>query len=433
MKTWNAKLYRNQDAANSLNDITMEQDDQRLDDKTRSYLSENFSFFDKRQLIQNAVLKIEKIMFYNNNIKPSIEDSGSIPDLIAYHRKDSQLENYKYASFPALSLSTALDSKVLESRDEIDELQFVKFMRDFTKKAFLKARELNKSFHHQYKHTLAELGFQADEKLFQLKTELELLETPEHKEEAYKQLLDKITALFHEHLKEKEQSISNLKGEEEKVQNEIDANKKSLEKLLDTTIEDSELEQIVNNMPDHLESIKREILTLHKKKLNEVSPVFNSYYKLHVAAANYFQKVLNYAILFQKALWMHRYQKMFELVKKDSETWFSLDPLRLEEKIKKLEGSKNIKNKNETTQVDINQYARKLKETLETLRKIPAKGLFQVPKTEKDKLKEYLEYYANESKRLTSLTGKLKQIYHELNTIQNSLFKKQERADWRQN
>ncbi len=414
------------DEQGELEDFALDNDKTRLDDKTKQFISEHYSFFQKRDLIQKALLRIEKVMFYNNNIKPYAENKNFEPDLVVYSNTDSQMKNYQYASYPALSLSTVLEPGLLSSRDEIDELMFVKFMRDFTQRTFHKARELNKTFHHQYKHTLSELSFIVDEKLRQLQDELDFLETPEHKEDAYKQLLAKITSMFHDHLKSKEKNIANLKKEQQEIKNKLEHHKKLLEKLLDIKIEDEKLESMLQNMPDRLDQIKDDILSSHKNKLNETAPVFNSYVRLHTYASRYFHKVLNYAKLFEKALWMHRRQQMFEEVMTSFEPLFTMEPDLLKEKISEMELLEIDNSREKKVQKEINVLTQELKDSLAELEKIPSKGLFQSPITDRDRLIEYLDYYKEETFRLTHLVNNLRTAYQQLNKIQNDLFKKQE-------
>ncbi|MBU3914934.1 hypothetical protein KKA14_05305, partial [bacterium] len=414
------------DEENCAEKLSMNEDELRLDDKTKDFVSENFSFFKKRDLLQKASLKIEKIMFYNNNIKQFSENRDFHPDLITYSNNQSQIENYNFASYPALSLTSVFDSTVFKSKDEIEELLFLRFMRDFTQRTFDKANVLGKSFHHQYKHTLAELGFLVDEKLQHLKKELEFLETPEHKEKAYAQLLEKITGLFEEHLKSKENNIILLEKEQKSIQNRLNKYLNDLEKLLDETIKADGLEEFLKSMPDRLEISKKEIIEKHKTRLTEISPIFNSYYKLHVASSKYFQKVLKYADLFQKALLMHRQRQMFEKAIKMSEPLFSMDKSLLEAKLLEFESFRHDENKQNQAQKEISKLSQQLEESLSELQKIPIKGLFKSEITESENLYRFIEFYKDEAFRLTVLIGKLRPIYQLLNKVQNLLFKKQE-------
>jgi len=407
-------------------EIMLPDESSRMDSKTKQFISENYSFFQKRDLVQKALLRIEKVMFYNNNMKSFAENQAFEPDLIVYKNEEYQVDNYLFASYPAYSLSKVLEPESLRIKDELEELLFVKFMRDFTKRTFLKAQELNKSFHHQYKHTLAELAFNVDEKVRQLTKELELLEQPENREKAYQELLDKITSMYFDHLKSKEQNIAGLEAEEKKVQNSLNLFKKELEKLLGEEIEAENLDQWLDSIPDRLELLKKEVIARHKEILGKTSPVFNSYVRLYNTALHYFNKVLGYAPLFQKALWMHRHQKMVDEVKAKSKEYLLLESTELTNKIRESETFQPDEKKREQLTEEVQILIGELKETLVELKDIPSKELFQSPKKTSDTLSEYLDYYQNESFRLTKLAGMLQAIYLKMNKIQNQLFKKQE-------
>ncbi len=406
--------------------MEMEEEESRLDDKTKQFISENFSFFKKRDLVQKALLKIEKVMFYNNNIKKYSDDQLFEPDLMVYSSPKNQIVNYQYAAFPAFDLSSVFSPEILTNKNETDELYFVKFMRDFTQRTFQKARELNKTFHHQYKHTLAELTFRVDEKLQQLQNELDFIEKPENREDAYQKLYERIHAMFLEQLAAKQKNIDDLEKEEKQVRKKLSVHKQKLEKLLGQEIADEELEATLIAMPDKLEDQKNEILQRHKSKLNETQPIFQSFVHLHLAALNYFNNVLSYSTLFQKALWMHRFQKMIDDSKKQSKSFFGVEPEVLANKEKELEAFQADPALTEKLKGEIAQLTENLKEALEDLQKIPAGELFKSPKTADDKLSEYLEYHKDESIRLTRLMGMLQKIYQQMNQIQNQLFKKQE-------
>lgn len=398
----------------------------RLDEKTRQFISENFSFFKKRNLIQKAALKIEKVLFYSDHVKPFAENPAFNPAIVVYNNETSQADNYKHASYPAFSLSKVLNPAILQNDDEIDELQFVKFMRDFTNKTFQKARELNQTFHHQYKHTLSELGFVVDEKLRQLKEELAFLEKPENKEKAYRQLFEKIRKMYLDHLKSKEKNIENLKVEESQVQKKLQTYKQHLEKLLGSAVDNEKLDEELNTMPDRMEKMKVDIIKKHKAKMGETSPVFTSYIKLFKSALNYFNKVLGYSSLFQKALSTHRYQKMLEEEKEKIKAFYHAEPSQIAKKIQEVESSNPDPEDETALKKEIDQLSAQLKEALEDMEAIPTGELMKSPKTPEDKLLEYIEYYRDESYRLTRLVGMLQKSYQEMNTIQNQLFKKQE-------
>lgn len=404
----------------------VENEDLRLDDQAKNFITENFSFFEKRDHIERALIRIEKMLFYNKNIKPFAEDLNYEPDLIIYKNADDQLKNYQLASFPSVALSKVLETNTLEFKDEDEELRFIKFMREFTRKCHQKALELNKTFHHQFKHTLSELTFVADEKLMQLKDELTFLETPENKEEAYRTLLEKITALYHQHLKEKQTNIENLEAEYNEVKNRYEQFKLELEKLLDKQYSEDELGAVLSEMPEQLEKMKQDILDQHRQRLTNTSPVFNAYLKLYNSAINYFRKILKYANLFLKALWVHRNKAAFQEVKKQTAGFFSMEKEAILLKIKEFESFQHDESKEKLAQQEIHNLSQKIKSSLIELSKIPVKGLFQDKNRNTKDLTSYLTYYKQETDTLCSLIKQLHPTYQQLSQLQNLLFKKQE-------
>jgi len=403
-----------------------ETENTRLDDESKQFITQNYAFFEKRDQIENTLIRIEKILFYHRNVKAFSENQLYEPDLIIYRDADSQFRNYQFASYPALPLSKALELKSLQFQDHDHELRFVKFMRGFTGKTHQKALELNKSFHHQFKHTLSELTFIADEKLLQLTDELRFLETPENREAAYKNLLEKITALYHQHLKEKEDSIQALSEEYQQVAEKFNTYKTRLEELTGETYTETGLQMALSAMPQQLEKLKKEILEEHKIRIRETSPVFNAYMKLYSSAIGYFRKNLEYANLFLKALWLHRNKSAFQIVRKQTEGLFGLDKAVIQQKIDEYRLFKYDQKKEEKAQQSVHALTRKIKETLIELSKIPVKGLFRDAELVKGDLFEYLDYYKRETDILCGLISQLHPTYQQLSKLQNQLFKQQE-------
>ncbi len=404
----------------------VENENLRLDDQSKEFITENYSFFEKRDKIENALIRIEKILFYHGNVKTFAEDLKYDPDLIIYKNADSQLKNYELASFPALSLSKVLETGILEFADEDEELRFIKFMREFTGKTHQKALELNKSFHHQFKHTLSELTFIADEKLSQLRDELIFLETPENREEAYKVLLEKITSLYHQHLNEKQGNIASLDKEYDDVKNKYDQFKSELETLLEVTYTEEELGEAIKGMPEQLETMKQEILLQHKAKIKETSPVFSTYMKLYNTAIIYFRKNLQYSNLFLKALWLHRNKTAFQEVKKQTASFFTMEKDEILTKIEAFKRFQHNTEKEKKAQQAVHGLTRKIKSTLINLSKIPVKGLFQGMNKNQEDLNAYLDFYKDETDTLCELISQLHPTYQQLSKLQNQLFKKQE-------
>ncbi|MBU2643465.1 hypothetical protein KKI24_02075, partial [bacterium] len=406
--------------------VSEDSEDLRLDDQTKTFIAENYAFFEKRDLIGSTLIGIEKVLFYNKHIKPYAEDRTYNPDLIVYSNGSAQLKNFQLASYPAVSLLKALDPITLGFKDEEEELRFIKFMREFTQKCHQKALELNKTFHHQFKHTLSELTFIADEKIAQLKKELAFLETPSNKEAAYKLLLERITALYHQHLKEKQENIDTLGREYMEVKAKYDQYKLDLEELLGQAYSDEELSTVLSKMPDQLEMMKRDILTQHKTRLTETSPVFNAYLKLYNSAINYFKKNLSYANLFLRTLWVHRNKTAFQEVKEQTADFFSLEKAAIQDKIAGFENFRYDEIKEKQAQQEIHRLTQKIKATLIELSKIPVKGLFQDKKRDKADLSDYLTYYQQETDTLCTLVRQLHPTYQQLSHLQNLLFKQQE-------
>ncbi|MBT3225098.1 MAG: hypothetical protein HN580_30355 [Deltaproteobacteria bacterium] len=407
-------------------DVQAENEDLRLDDQAKNFITENYTFFEKRDHIESVLIKIEKILFYNKNIKPFAEDLKYDPDLILYTNSNSQLQNYRLSSYPSVSTSKVLDTKTLEFKNEGEELRFIRFMRAFTQKCHQKALELNKTFHHQFKHTLSELTFIADEKLMQLKDELAFLEIPDNKEAAYQTLFEKITALYHQHLKDKQENIDNLEKEYTEIKARYEQFKSDLERLLDTQYTEEELGAVLSQMPEQLETMKQEILSQHKTRLAETSPVFNAYLKLYNASINYFKKILKYSNLFLKALWVHRNKAAFQEVKLQTVTFFSMDTDVILLKVKEFENFQHDENKEKRIQQEIHNLSQKIKSSLIEMSKIPVKGLFQDKNRDMGDLTTYLTYYKRETDSLCSLIKQLHPTYQRLSQLQNLLFKKQE-------
>ncbi|NQU62893.1 MAG: hypothetical protein HQ517_01215 [SAR324 cluster bacterium] len=377
-------------------------EDLRLDDQAKNFITENYTFFEKRDLVESALIRIEKILFYNKNIKRFAEDVNYEPDLIIYKNAAAQLKNYRLSSFPSVSLAKAIETNNLEFKDEDEELRFIKFMRKFTQRCHQKALELNKTFHHQFKHTLSELTFIADEKLLQLNDELTFLETPDNKEAAYRTLLEKITTLYHQHLKEKQENIDNLEKEYIEVKARYDRYKLDLEKILDKQYSEDELGAVLSEMPAQLEKMKLDILNQHKIRLTETSPIFNAYLKLYNSAINYFSKFLKYANLLLKALWVHRNTAAFQEVKKQTAGFFLMEKEAILIKIEEFESFLHDESKEKLTQQEIHNLSQEIKSSLIELSKIPAKGLFQDKNRKKETLTPYLTYYKQETDSLSS-------------------------------
>jgi hypothetical protein len=399
----------------------------RLDNQTKAFITENYAFFEKRSMVQTALLRIEKMLFYHQYIKPYAEDSSYEPDLIVFVPASSQLLNFRQAAYPALALVNVMAKEALIYENEDEELSFIRFMREFTRKTHQKSLELNKSFHHQFKHTLAELTFIADEKRHQLTEELAFLEKPENREAAYQKLLEKITTLFHQHLAAKQQSIEDLQKELTSLQAKHEQFRSELATLLDRSIASEEVDGILKSMPKQLDEMKVRLLADHRRKLADTSPVLNAYVRLHRAAIVYFNKILKYANLFLKALWVHRSRKMFQAVKAEAIGKLTWDRERIEARIQALKKDSRQTNPAEQTQKEIHLLMQKIRDTLLELNQIPIRGLFQNPPKPTLQLRPYLSYYQQETDRLGDLVRQIQPVYQQLSQHQNELFRKQDK------
>ena len=396
-----------------------------LDDDTKDFIGENYAFFQKRGLVQKALLQLEQILFYNKHVKKYAEDPKFEPDLVVYSSPMAWRKNYHLASYPAINLSNVIAPEVLKKESEEDELAFVQFMRAFTKKVYEKSLELNKSFHHQYKHTLSELSFFITEKLQHLRDELEFLENPANKEAAYTKMLEKVTNMFREHLLGKEKNIEDLEAELKEVQDQYDHFKAQLEKLLRQDIAEEKMPSILQGIPDRLENMRQEILQAHRVKKKNINTVFTPYFKFQGTIIEYFTKVEEYADLFQKALWIRQQQQMFEEIRVQSQSLFNLSPEELEQKIEELNRWQYNKQQEVELQEEVNHHHLKINASLDELRKLPLRGLFSQTALEAGELNEYLTYYSGETNQLVGAISKMQSIYLQLNNLQNSLFKKQ--------
>ncbi|MCP4294447.1 MAG: hypothetical protein GY786_02445, partial [Proteobacteria bacterium] len=280
-------------------------------------------------------------------------------------------------------------------------------------------------FHHQYKHTLAELNFGLEEKKEQLISEISFLDNPDNKEAAYAKLLDQVTTMFLDELKAKEQNIESLIAEEKEIQQKVVEYKSKLERLLRQEIPDDELNELLMGIAERLEEMKIEILKSHNQRKKELSQVFTPYIQFNNAIVVYFDKVQNYAGLFQKALWIHQKQQLFEKIKLTCRKLAQLPPEKLKQKIGELRGNLYDSSKVTALENDISQFIKKIGLQLKELKKLRIRNLFSKKGMEKGDLIECLKYFEGETKILIDGINKLQTSYLQMNNLQNSLFKKQ--------
>lgn len=408
-----------------LADLT-ETDTLNIDNETKSFIGENFSFFLKRNKVQDTLVKTERLLFYFEQIKPFFQNEDYHPDVIVYSSNKSVTENYQHGSYPAFALTDVISSNLLHSKNETEDLRFVRFMRSFTAKVYEKAGELQKSFHHQYKHTLAELTFLMEERLELLKEELAFLESPENREEAYKKLLEKITALYHKHLEEKRSSIDELEKEQEDVQQKFDENFDLLKELTGLDLTEGELTEFLNSVPQRLEKRRREIMALLNKKKPEISGILSAYSKFFQSLYQYFVKVLGYANLFQKALFIRQKQRMYQDLKDRLPVYMKLSEEKLKQQILKLKKYKYDSGAEKGILEEVTRQSAKMKETLLELKKLSNQGLFQARDKEKESLIEYVSYFDGDMKLLQKRAENILPLYQQLSTLENGMFKKLE-------
>lgn len=403
-------------------DLT-ETDSLNLDTETRSFIGENFSFFLKRNSVQDALVKAERMLFYFEQIKPFVQNEGYHPDVVIYSSSQSVTRNYQHGSYPAFSLTDVIPSRLLASQNETDDLRFVRFMRSFTEKVYEKAEELKKSFHHQYKHTLAELSFLTAERLDVMKEELAFLESPENKEEAYKRLLEKITALYQKHLEDKKESIIELKAEKEEVQQKYDEYFITLKELTGEEIAEEDLSSYLAGIPDQLEKQRVQIMGALNKKKPEISQILIAYGKFFQAVQKYYIKVLGYANLFQKALFIRQKQRMVEELRAQLPMLYNLTEAQLKAQVIKLKKVKVDASAEKKILGDVTQQSQKMKEALIRLKEISGQGLFHAQGKDKAQLSHHIKYFSNHMGELTSRIESIQPLHQTLSGFENGIFK----------
>jgi len=401
-----------------------------LDEASTDFIGENYHFFSKRADVQRAMSLCERMLFYLSHIQPMATNALMEPDLVVFTKRKDLLTHYQNSAYPGMCLNGVLTSEIFRSESEDEEMLFIQFIRRFTEKVNQKALELNQSFHHQYKHTLAELTYLADEQKHQLTEELAFLDDPANKEKAYVLLLEKITGIFRAQLDQKQGNIDLLVEEKEENQKAFDGWVKELEQLTGREFSDDALVHFLDQLPEELEKLRRVILEEHKTKKSQVVAIYNPFSRAHAYSFQYYEQVLKMTSLFQKALWVRQRQKMLGQVKTQVAQWADLPPERLELQIKKLQahlasadGAAQAKGKEQVLSV-----SKDLKATLVELRSLSIKGMFQDTEVESGNLLKFIEYYQKETERLLELSTELNQLTTKLGELENSLFKAQ--TEW---
>lgn len=409
----------------TIDDLTNVSPD-RIDEETRDFIGENFVFFQKRSKIQSTILKIERILFYHDFIKPYAEKKDFEPSLIVYRNSDSLKVNFSQASFPALALSNVLNPKIFQSNSEEDDLFFVKKMNEFTQKVHQKALSLNQTFHHQYKHTISELSYFSTEKLQQLQEELTFLENPENKEKAYVVLLEKITGLYKVHLKEKQTNIDTLKEELKEVERKIVDHRQQLEEALQVPVNEENLQEIIDSMPKRMDAMRTESMKDLNIKKPEISAILLPFSKFYQSSTKYYDRILNYANIFQKALLVRKKHQMYVMVKKKSSELVKMEPGTLKDLIVSLKSKQYDKVFEKKTLAQINKNSRQLSEYLKAFKDISIGDLFQDKTKDKENLEDYLRYFKTETEKLCNRAKRATAIYKNLKKIENAIFKQLE-------
>ncbi|MBT4287246.1 MAG: hypothetical protein HOD92_07885 [Deltaproteobacteria bacterium] len=399
---------------------------ERIDESTRDFIGENFLFFQKRSKIQSAILKIERVLFYNEFIKPYAEKKDFEPGLIVYQSSEALKSNYIHAGFPALALSDVLNPDIFKSGSEDEDLFFVKKMNEFTQKVHQKSLSLNQTFHHQYKHTISELRFISLEKLQHLQEELAFLENPENKEKAYIVLLEKITKLYQDHLQEKQDNIDGLKNELKVVEQKIVDFCEQLEEALQVSVNQDNLPEIIDSMPKRMEQMRAESMKQLNTKKPEISTILLPFSKFYGSATNYFSRILNNANLFQKALLVRKKHQMYVLVKKKSHEMYKMEPEQLGNFINSLKSKKYDADFEKKTLTQINKNSRQLNDAIRALTELSIGDLFQDKTRDKVNLGEYLAYFKAETEKLCKRVERISTVFKFLHKIESAIFKQLE-------
>lgn len=403
-------------------EIMEEAEEYSLDPEQKDFIADNFHFFRKREHVRSALLKVERMRFFQNHMKHYIYNEKIEPELVVYATPKSLVSHYNRSAYPAFALSSVLTRDHLQKEDEEEDLAFVQFMRGFTDKVYHKAQEINQSFHHQYKHTLAELTFLADEHLMQLREELTKLEDPNNKEKAYQELFEKIKAMFHKQLDDKAGHIEELKREEAQNDLDIKKNHQLLQKLMNEEIAMEVLDAYLHEVPEKLEKMRDEVMQVFRKKRSQIVQIFNPFAKFQAMCFGYYQKVLSYMGLFQKALWIKRKERMLVLVKQEADKMRAMTPEQLERLILTYKEQAVDPDRAKTVQEKLDELTKLVKDKLEVIQQNNARGMFQDKEKEKAPLKELLDYYFEETEKLVRISALTDKAYAELSRMESDLF-----------
>ncbi len=393
-----------------------------LDSESKDFISQNYGFFRKRELVMAAINRVELMRFYLSHIKASAEDPNLEPALVVFSSKNSLVEHYKKTAYPAFALTQVLSPDLFKAESQDEDLIFIRFMRGLTQKVFRKAQEVNQTFHHQYKHTLAELGFLASEKLEHLKEELAFLEDPANKEKAYQQLLEKITEVFQAQVKERQERIQALKQEQEDLTKEVKTEFSRLGKLLKEELDLAQIEEVLAAMTPKVEAMRERILAHHRAKRAKIIRIYNPFSKLYAQLLGYHQRWVAYISLFQKALFITKRDQLILELKKQAKQLLTLPPEQIKAKVVEWRGNQPAPEAAKEAQGRLLQKSKEIEKKLVELRQLSGKGMFQDKEKEQGPLTPYLEYYLADAERLATNVKELGRYFQELDRLEQELF-----------
>jgi len=397
----------------------------KLDEDAKEFISENYTFFKKRELVISAITKVEQMRFFLGHIQKNAEKGDKEADLVVFSSRNSLVEHFKKTAYPAFALTDVLNREIFNLGTEEERLLFIQFMRGFTRKVFQKAQEVNQTFHHQYKHTLAELSFLAGEKKEHLLAELALLEDPAHKEKAYQKLLVKLTQVYQGQLKDREDRITALREEEKTVETDLRQRLQELGKILKEEFPFEERDAKLTQMPHRVEALKGEVEEAHKKRRARIIHSFNPFVKFQTLVVGYYQKVLSYVGLFQKALYITKREALIKELKAHAKKMLSQPAEELENQMAQWRHDAPDTQSGEKASQEVQRLGNAIKTELAVLQGQSPKGMFQDPNKANGPLTPYLEYYQVEAAKLEGMSQILATQYQTLNRLEQELFEAQ--------
>ncbi|MGK0288617.1 MAG: hypothetical protein ACI86H_000026 [bacterium] len=422
---WNDELdVENAEEIPEEDSTELENSDLHLDNETKDFIGENFQFFYKRKLVLKALVIIRNMIFYQKNIASTIQIPSFEPDVIVFSNEKDTQTHYDETSYPAFSIKSLLKSNIFKG-DELENQFFIQFIRGFTQKVLESMQKQDTSFYHQYKHTLAEVGFVLDEKLQKLKEQVAFLDNPQNKESVYKKLLDDITKMYQEHLQSKEEDIQKLQIEYDKVLHIFNEYLERFEDLLGEKIPPEGLDEVMETTLEKVEHLKFPILELNGIKKKSILPVYNSLGQLRKSANAYYTKVLNYSSQYLKAQFAQAEIQMLSTISAEIRTMLKWDEEQLQQKQEELNSTTiNTQNKSKL-QKEIISVQEDLKDSIIRWRKLSYRELFQEKGKDKGDLQEYIQFFLDQIEQLQESIREHQIIYFKFGNLETKLFKKQ--------